>query len=194
MSSQSDYLNSLRRHLSALPESDRDEIIRDQEEYFRDALASGRSEAEVIRSLGEPKSFAASIILSQRIQRVEESTNLPAQVSQTAGAVFAVLALAPFNLIFVLGPYAALVGLLIAGWAVALSALFAVSVVSWSFFWEAFGLGVGALVHLSSVFLSLGLAGLSILGLLSMYKITHWFVQGTLRYLKWNLRLIHKRA
>ena len=106
------YLDSLKTHLRQLPEGDVADILRDQEEYIRDAVGAGRSEEDAIQSLGEPKAFAANLIAELKIQQAIQPGSLQKQMRGTIGAVCAILALAPINLIFVLGPFLALAGFL----------------------------------------------------------------------------------
>ncbi len=47
-----EFLEKLREELKGLSRSDIDDIINDQEEFIRDAVSAGRSEEEVVSSLG----------------------------------------------------------------------------------------------------------------------------------------------
>jgi uncharacterized membrane protein len=191
---KTEFLSILHSHLSPLPESDVQDILRDQEEYICDAIRSGRTEENIITSLGDPKAFAANLKAELKLQKAEKTENLPMQLRHTAGAFFAILTLAPFNLILFFGPFLALVMVTIAGWVAAVSLALAAFVAAWIFFGEMLQFTVGALTHISSFFFVLGTAGGSLLGPLIMYKLTQWLVLGTLAYLNWNLRFIRNRA
>ncbi len=189
-----DYLNALKAHLSPLPQDEIDDIVRDQDEYIRDAISAGRLEADVITSLGDPKAFAQSLTAGRKIESAQKSSSLPMKISGTWSAVVAILALAPLNLIFVLGPFLVLLAMLVGGWASAFG-LFLASIASFFvFFFEMIFISVGGLVQLSAFFFLIGCFGLAILGFFAMYKITLWFVLGVLAYLKWNLKFIQARA
>jgi uncharacterized membrane protein len=110
------------------------------------------------------------------------------------GAVIAILALAPLNLIFVLGPFLALLGIAIAGWAVSFSFLLGAAAVLGVFFLKLLFLSVGFWAQISFFLFALGCIGAAVLGLLLMLQITRWFVLGTLTYLKWNLQFIKGRS
>ena len=114
------FILALRRSLIQLPQSEVEDIVRDQNEYISDAIAAGRNEEDVITSLGDPKALANSLQADLKIQRAESASSLNKQISLTFTALIAILALAPLNIIFVLGPFLALIGFLIAGWAVAM--------------------------------------------------------------------------
>ena len=189
-----DYLNALRTHLSPLPEEEINDILRDQEEYIRDAVSAGRGESDVIQGLGDPKAFAHSLTAGRKIESAEKSKSLTMKISGTWSAAVAILALAPLNLIFVLGPFLILLAMVVGGWASAIG-LFIASLGSFLvFFLEMIFISVGFWVQLSTFFFLLGCLGLTVLSLVAMYKLTLWFVLGTLAYLKWNLKFIQARA
>ena len=52
------YLTSLKHSLSALPADQVEDILRDYDQHFIDAMASGRSEEETSRALGDPRKIA----------------------------------------------------------------------------------------------------------------------------------------
>jgi uncharacterized membrane protein len=106
----------------------------------------------------------------------------------------AILALAPLNLIFVLGPFLALVGIAIAGWAVAVAGVAAAAALILAFFFKLVFITAGFWAQVSTFFLALGSLALSVLGLVFMYYVTYWLVQGTLAYLKWNLTFVKAGA
>nr|WKF61885.1 hypothetical protein HUO10_006417 [Paraburkholderia busanensis] len=58
---QEEFIQTLRYELRSLPKHTVDEIIADYHEYFGDALAAGRSEAEVVAALGDPVKLAREL-------------------------------------------------------------------------------------------------------------------------------------
>lgn len=191
---KADYLGALRAHLSPLPSEEVEDILRDQEEYIRDAISAGRSEADVIAGLGDPRALAQSLTASMKLEQAAAAPTMKLKITGAFSAIFAILALAPLNLIFVLGPFCVALALLIAGWFTA-GALLIASLASFVvFFFELLFISVGALTHLSAFFFLLGCVGATLLGLLAMAKISQWFVLGTIAYLKWNLKFIQARA
>jgi uncharacterized membrane protein len=190
-----EFLKSLRDSLSSFSSEEREEIIRDQEEYIRDAVTAGRNEEAVITSLGDPKAFASKLQVQTKLDRVNApSSGMPEQVRNVFGAVLAILALAPFNVIFVLGPFMALVGITIAGWAMSFSGILIAATLLGAFAFKLVFFGVGLYTHLSAFFLCMGVVGLGLLGLVLMFWITKFFIQGTVSYLRWNLKMIQGKA
>lgn len=191
---KAEFLERLRVHLSRLPEAEREDILRDQEELIRDALESGRSEEDIIASLGDPKTLGANLVAESRIQKLEDSPSLNVAVRNSFPAILAVLTLAPFNVIFVLGPFLALVGIIFAGWGLSIAGVVTSLSVGAAYFSELIYIPVGSATHLSAGFFLLGVFGLSLLGLSFMIYVTHFFVIGTIRYLKWNLKFVRRLA
>src|SRR5690606_18412137 len=89
------FLNELSYHLRKIRSEERQEILRDQEEYIHEAIQSGRSEEEVIGSLGDPKVFARNLILELKLNEVERTEKSSTQLRLILGVLFAMLALAP---------------------------------------------------------------------------------------------------
>ena len=58
---QDAFIQQLRQELRSLPKQVVDEIVADYREYFGDALAAGRSEAEVVAALGDPVKLAREL-------------------------------------------------------------------------------------------------------------------------------------
>jgi uncharacterized membrane protein len=191
---KSDYLNTLRSLLAPLPSSEVEDILRDQEEFIRDAMAAGRSEEDAIKGLGDPRTFAHSLTANYKLEQAASAPTMKLKITGAFSAILAVLALAPLNLIFVLGPFLGAFCLLVGGWFAAGAFLLASVVGVVVFFVEMIFISVGLWTHLSAFLFILGCIGATLLSLLAMAKISQWFVLGTIAYLKWNLRFIQARA
>lgn len=189
-----DYINELKQQLKGLPQSEIEDIVRDQEELISDALAAGRTEESILKSLGEPGELARALKAEVIIEQASEEKKLGRQLRGAFGAVGALLLLAPFNLIFVLGPFMVLLGMLFSGWMVA-TALGGVAVfLVGGYLSELITIGASIWVHLSLVFSLIAGVGISILAILAMYYITRGMMQLTLSYLKWNLNFVRTRV
>ena len=188
------FILELRRALNQLPQSEVEDIVRDQNEYISDAVAVGRGEEDVIKSLGDAKTLASSLQADIKIQLAENAPTFNKQVSLTFSALFAILALAPLNIIFVLGPFLGLVGILVAGWAVAMAVFASAVAVFAGFFFKLIFMSAGFWTHLSTLFFSLGMIGLAVIGFILMFWITSSVLNLTISYLKWNLNFIKARA
>ena len=188
------FITELRKELNGIPRVDIEDIIRDQEEMISDALAAGRTEDDVVQSFGDPKELAKSLKAEIKIERATDEKKLSKQVRGVFSAVGALLVLAPFNLIFVLGPFLAILGITFAGWAVAmvigLVAVFLMGI----FFTEFIFVGSTLTVHLATFFTILGCLGLAALFVVGMYFVTKIIFKLILSYLKWNLNFIKNQT
>ena len=191
---QLQFIESLKSRLSHLTEQERNEIIRDQKEYIRDAILAGRSEADVIASLGSPEEFAQSIPVQTKIERAEKASKLSEKLNDTWKATLAVIALTPFNLFIVLGPFITAISLLgsgfISGAVLAGGSAFGLFV----FLFHYLFLKAGWMLNLSVFFMILGGIFGGIALTLLMGILTRAFILVTLRYLRWNLKLIKKSS
>src|SRR5690625_6704582 len=102
------FLSAIEKNLKKLPESERQDVLRDFEEHFIMGTEEGKSEEEISRSLGSPQQIAKEILASYHIEQVETIIT-PNNILR---AVWAVISLGFFNLVIVLGPFIALVALL----------------------------------------------------------------------------------
>lgn len=191
---RAEFISELRKELIGIPKVDIEDIIRDQEEMINDAIAAGRNETAIIYSFGDPKELAKSLKAEIKIDQATDEKKLSKQVRGVFGAVGALLVLAPFNLIFVLGPFLAVLGITFAGWAVAMALGLVALVMMGTFFAEFIFLGSALTVQLSTFFTFLGCIGLAALFVVGMYSITKFIFKLILSYLKWNLNFIKNQA
>ena len=67
-----DFLNELYAYLSPLPKDERNEILNDFREHFREGAAAGKSEEQICAELGSPlecaKQYVGDAINEQRVQ------------------------------------------------------------------------------------------------------------------------------
>ncbi len=70
---KTEFLEILKDYLKKdFSESEVNDILRDYEEYFVDGLIEGKSDMEIIASLGSPKSIARELILQTKEKDTEE--------------------------------------------------------------------------------------------------------------------------
>ena len=189
-----EFINELRKELFGIPSGEIEDIIRDQEEMINDAIASGRNETAVIYSIGDPKELAKSLKAEIKIEKATDEKKLSKQMGSIFGAIGALLVLAPFNLIFVFGPFLAVLGVMCAGWAVAVALVCSAVVLLGLFFVKIIFVSAALTAHLSVFFGFLGIIGLSLLIVFGMYYATKLIFKLTISYLKWNLNFIKSRT
>ncbi len=181
-----DYLNQLRNALQSINETERKEILQDQEEYIQDAIRSGRKEEDVVLALGSVNDFVKELTINTQIASAASEKNIFSQFKKILKAILMIGVLAPFNLIFILGPFCGLVGVLVAIGAVATAVIICAIV---ALFVSFIFLGHFPL-FLTVLFGSLGLLSASVLIAYGFYFLTKWCFQISIKYIEWNLKLI----
>jgi uncharacterized membrane protein len=174
------FLQQLESALQKLSPEERYDILQDYEEYFTIGLEEGKTEKEIAASLGSPRQIGKELAASHQVERASTA----ATASNIMRAVWAVIGLGFFNLIIVLGPFVALMGVLAGGWAaggafVASPLLVLVSnLANWGTF------------QWFDVFVSIALCGIGLFIVIGMFFATKAIIKGFLRYLKFNASLV----
>jgi uncharacterized membrane protein len=188
------FLSDLKGALGRMSDEERREVVYDYEEHFRMGLAAGKTEDQISQSLGNPRLIGRSYAMESLLEEPKGGGDVKA--ASVLRAVFASISLTFFNVIFILGPFLGLVGVLVGLWATAVAlAASGVGVVLFP---------IGALVapglfsmagmNLAFVvFAGIGVAGLGLLASIGMWKVTQLFVRGTAAYLRFNARIVTRR-
>lgn len=183
-----DYIKILSAHLRGIPLEERQDVINDFEEHFKEGLSEGRTEEEISDSLGDPKTLARQLRASILINKAEKTTS----ASNITRAVFATIGAGLFTLAFVLGPFIAIFAVMASLFACAIA--FAASGIA-VFFAAIFGplfpqyivLGINPVV---AVFISMGTACFGILFFIGDIYLAKQLYRVFIRYIKFNLRII----
>lgn len=111
---RAEFMTRLRRGLAGLPVTTIADIVADHEAHFADAMAAGRSEAEVAAALGDPDRLARELRAEAGLKQWEERKN----PSNAMAAVIALLGLGAIDVLVLLpilmGVLGALFGVLVA--------------------------------------------------------------------------------
>lgn len=172
------FLKQLNASLTRLSLEERKDILQDYEEYFEIGMEEGKSEQEISKSLGNPKQISKELMATYHLGQVEQTTS----AGNVMRAVWAVIGLGFFNLVIVLGPFIALIGVVIAGWVSAIAFILAP-------LGALFNLVLGNF-QLFDLFFALGLCGIGIFIAMGMFVATSALTKGFIRYLKFNASLV----
>lgn len=185
-----EFLLELRNSLGNMPDADKQDVLNDYEEHFRVGMADGRSEEDIAQSLGNPRVIGNTF-------RIDAMLDEPKEGGGTSGAsvlraVFASISLTFLNLVFVVGPFFGLVGVLIGLWAVAFSMMLSGLRISLSFIWPIFAQIIPNLFwdRVFMFFGGIGVGALGFLAILGMAIVTKWFFKGVASYVRFNARVI----
>jgi uncharacterized membrane protein len=174
------YMSELQHLLRKVPEQQRQEWLYDYEQHFELAALNGKSEAQAAAELGEPRMIAAELMLGYRVVEAEAKQKF----SGLSKAVFATVSLGLFNIVFVIGPYLAVAATLLALWVSAAALGLAGIVAVGESFWS------GTFTLPQALSLGLVFGSLAFLLILALKVLTRLFYAATLKYLKWNTRLV----
>ena len=162
---------------------EKNDILYEYKQHFSTELINGKSEEEIASSLDDPKSIAKRVKVSVMINRAEGNTSnvkLLKAILTTCNFSF-------FNLVFILGPYLGLIGVLFVLFVTGISMSF-VGIVLFL---------IGAILELIypwfieipvqpffSIPLSLGIATLGVFWTIAITKLINWPYKKTVKYLK----------
>ncbi|MDF2936439.1 MAG: hypothetical protein K0Q90_1812 [Paenibacillaceae bacterium] len=176
--SKADFFLQLRARLRGLPPEEQENILGVYEDLFRQAEVGGKSEEEIIRSLG----FIPVPVDQSPQPHIHRSYSAGKSGLRSFSAACALLL---FNLIFALAPFLTIALLLFSFSLVAV--LFA-----FSLFWVVIGTGIPPTLEilLLEIFTTMTLSGLGILLGAAMWKLNIAFWSVVKRYVALNLRLV----
>lgn len=132
---KTEFIQILSNGIAPLTILERQEILSDYEEHFRQGLENGQNEAEICASLGDPYSIARDYLDESTQRQFEEqfygvkttpvqeevkSRNIVAKIALAAALIFVNLI---FVLPIVLGIFGTLIGFTVAGFGIAVAGI-----------------------------------------------------------------------
>lgn len=185
------WLEKLRKGLNGLSKEELEDILADYEEYFYDAMEKGRSEEEITNSLGDPVKLAKQLKADSRIKTAQANMN----VKNVLKATFAIVTLSLFNIIVMLGPITAIIGLIVGAAAVGV-ALIGGGLLSLFGIWFVGSnliMGFGfAITFPIGLMLGLFLSSLGTLICILDFWFGRWIFNLLVKYFKFNFDIVRK--
>ena len=197
-----EFLAELASALQRIPEGERQDILRDYEEYFSDAQLAGRTDAEVIATLGQPAHIAKQLIADHHLSRAQSNLTLASFLKAT----LAVISLTFFNLVFILGPLIGAIGFLFGLWITSISFVITplLYIISLAFNLPSFGTeSITGLLQQSDLpqpiqqslvtfggFITITASGVGLLGCVMLYYISRWCIRLFIRYMQANVAIL----
>ncbi|PAV27948.1 hypothetical protein CIL05_18935 [Virgibacillus profundi] len=174
------FLKQLNASLKKLSDEEKEDILQDFEEHFDIGKSEGKPEEEISKSLGSPNQIGKELIATHYLGKAEDHYS----AGNIFRAVWAVIGLGFFNLVIVLGPFIAILSVVLAGWITGLAFIISpllvlINVVIYPGAFELFDL-----------FFSIALTGLGILIAIGMLYVTRFITTGFVRYLNYNAKLV----
>lgn len=185
-----EFITTLKKELHGLPPSEIEEILYDYEEHFQIGLSKGKSEEEIAKELGNPKIIAKSYKANYKINDAENNPS----TKNLFAAIVSAISLGFFNLIFVLGPFLATIGIPIAAYGIGFGfSITGLSLVFGTFLKPFFLNHIHLSIHpVVSISFGIGFTALGILALIGCFYLTKLLYRATIKYLPWNINLITK--
>jgi uncharacterized membrane protein len=194
-----EFLSKLDENLKFLSRKEREEVIKDYEEHFANALSAGKKEADIVKSLGNPKVIASSYKFEAEAAKTGNKIN----VANIINGIYVAFGLGFFNLVFVFGIYMGTIGIFIGLMSIPLafflagaSAMF-ISILPTLPSWMSMPFALESLNLLSRLSLALigvGFVSLSVVLFILFYQLGKLIYFGTINYIKSNISLIRKAA
>ena len=194
-----EFLSKLDENLKFLSRKEREEVIKDYEEHFANALSAGKKEADIVKSLGNPKVIASSYKFEAEAAKTGNKIN----VANIINGIYVAFGLGFFNLVFVFAIYMGTIAIFIGLMSIALafflagaSAMF-ISILPTLPSWMSMPFALESLNLLSRLSLALigvGFVSLSVVLFILFYQLGKLIYFGTINYIKSNISLIRKAA
>lgn len=172
------FLRELSEQLRKLPEEERRDILYDYEEHFQFGFEEGKTESEIVKGLGSPKTVAKEMLALYRFDEMKQDPS----ASNITRAVMAAIGLSLLNFIIVLGPLIAIVSFIFALWVGGIASVISpffviIKILMGNFLWL-------------DVFVAITFVGVGLLLCIGAYYCTNWFKNFCVRYVNWNLKMI----
>lgn len=82
-----EFINTLKIELGNLPPSEVEDILYDYEEHFEVGLSKGKTEEEIARELGNPRSIAKSYKVNYKINNAENNPSTKSFFSNSCSSI-----------------------------------------------------------------------------------------------------------
>lgn len=185
-----EFLRELEKELKGIDEKDVKEILADQEEFVRDAMSAGRSEQEVLRSLGSPKALADSLKLEYKVKRIDSAESTWESYKEMLGSWGILLALAPFNFLLLFGPVIAILSFLFSWIVTSATIVFTGAALLIAQFIVGFFAGFNFVQTATLLFGSIGIISLGLIGVAIFIIVSKIFIKLFISYAQWNISLV----
>ncbi len=186
------FLEKLHKNLFGISKDEITDILADFEEYFEIGKERGRSEEDIIISLGNPKQLARQIKAESFIKKAEQNISS----STITKAVFTTIGLSFFNLIVILPVFLIIIGFLAFLFASSISiSATGISGAVLSLFYPLFEQYLTFKINNIALFFAfIGVGSTGILFFVGNIYFTKLLYRKFLKYLKFNVNFIKQKS
>ena len=186
------YLAELAQQIRKLPETERQDILADYEAHFEAGREAGKSDSDIARALGTPKSVGQEIMMNTLVRKMDAAPERRLLPPSLGHILLMILILAPFNFFMLVCPFLILFTLVLTGWVFPLT-IGGTAFAALAFFFKSGADPVGVWSGLSLSCMFLGMLGLAAISAMVMAVITRAALQILFSFFKWNLDFIQSR-
>ncbi len=178
---RTEFLDNLRKGLKGLPAATIDDIVADYDTHFSDALAAGRSEADVASALGDPQRLARELRAEAGVKNWETAKT----PSSALSAIAALIGLGALDILVLIPVIGGVAGSLIGVFTAAIGIFIGGGVL----------FAVGPFLGLPGGVIGMLLAGFGVMagavavGALTI-ALTIWLVNGVIWYARLHYRVL----
>ncbi|MGL1893471.1 MAG: DUF1700 domain-containing protein [Spirochaetaceae bacterium] len=194
---EKDFLHILKKNLVGLSVEDKNEIMEDHKDHFRNGRKNGKSDQDIIDSLGNPVQIGKTSSSELTLDTIDSNA------SNAFKTVIASISLLFFNLVFVVGPFFGVVGGFIGIWAGAVSMVISGVVTVLAvifrpllslFFSDIMDFPTAFVPTIALFFAGIAVFSLGMLAVLGLIKVSKLFYKVVVKYIKSNLKIILRRS
>lgn len=200
-----DFLKKLERQLQSLPPKAREEILAEYKDHFLAGRERGRTDEDIAARLGAPQDIARSFAAERHLSAAESSESMRLKLSYGLRAIVTLMGIGIFNAMFIAIPFFFVVLLFVAGWSGAAAVILTSLTLIASAFaditfnpeWTLQGksllsmwIGCESQIRTIACLGGLGTFFLGMIVIAGMALLSKWFIQATLRYARFNIKLL----
>jgi len=186
-----DFFQILSKELMGIPEEERRDILAEYEEHFEAGVSRGRTEEDILNSVGNPVIIAKELKAATLIRIAEKESS----IINISRAAFSTIGLGIFNLIFVLVPFLAVMIILVilftsAIGIIALGIAVIIALISEPLISEYVVIGMKIA---PAVFLSIGSIATGVIFFIGNMELVKILYRLFIRYIRFNVRILANR-
>lgn len=189
------FMHAMSKELSGLPKEERQDILMEYDVHFAEGLKAGKTEEQITAELGSPRELAKMYRVDALIQQAQTNVS----TNNIMRAVLATIGLGLLNLILVVGPFVGILGIIVGIFGISIGFVVGGLIL---FVSAVFGPLSAPWLHIPGIMVidpmitapvGIGLFALGLLIFMFGIICGRFTYQMTLRYLRFNLRIVRGR-
>ncbi|MFW0761450.1 HAAS signaling domain-containing protein [Staphylococcus cohnii] len=180
---KNEFLKQLHRHLKHDSDAERQDILNEYETHFYSGLKEGKTEAQISKELGDPRTLAKEMNATAAVEKAADSKKF----GDVGNAIFAVMGLSILNFFVILVPFIFVLSIVVSLIVTTISFVLSPILLLVKGFLSGF-----ENVLLFDVYAVGALFGMGLMLFVITYLISKAFYLICVKYLKWNISVVKK--